>query len=231
MNYLELCQAAAREGGTIAGIPSFSTVSGTTGRLADLVAAVANAYRDLQNERMDWLFRRKEYTKALIINQTTYTAASFNLEVSRWFPDNPYERTITLYDNTIGQSDEGELRFIDYPIWRRKYDRGSHDANRPTEWSVTPAGKLAFGSKPDKAYVIRGEYVGKPQILVADGDELDMPEEYHGVIVQKALELMSEMDEAWESLKAKAMRMGELKYPLVRDQTPNMTSMGGVSIA
>ena len=58
MTFLELCQEVADESGTVAGVPSFTTVSNATGRLAKVVRWTRNAYRDIQNERSDWKWMR-----------------------------------------------------------------------------------------------------------------------------------------------------------------------------
>jgi hypothetical protein len=225
MNYLELCQKVALESGTIAGIPSFTTIAGASGRLAKLAGWVSDAYRDIQNERPDWLWLRKDFTKALIAAQATYTPESFNLDVARWLGDSKSRRTLSLYDATIGASDERVLSQIPYDTWRDRYYRGSHDANRPTVWAIAPDRSLCFGPTPDDAYVIRGEYVERPQILTLDGDEPDMPSHFHGVIVGEALRLMARSDEALQSLAPLSAQYDRLRHPLVIEQTPDANEM------
>jgi hypothetical protein len=226
MTFLELCRKVALESGTIAGIPSFTTLAGATGRLAKLAGWVSDAYRDIQNERPDWLWLRKEFTKALIADQATYTPASFSLEVARWLGDTKSRRTLSLYDSTIGVADEGALCQIPYDSWRDRYYRGEHDANRPTVWTIKPEDKsLCFGPTPDAAYVIRGEYIARPQILALDADEPDMPEHFHGVIVGEALRLMARSDEAFQSLAPLAAQYDRLRHPLVIEQTPDFNEM------
>lgn len=227
MTFLELCQETAEQSGTIAGIPSFTTVAGATGRLAKLVRWVRNANRDIENERTDWRWMRQEFTKALVIGQMEYTPAGWTLSVQRWLRDHATRRTMSLYDPAIGQSDEGPISFVPYDYWREHYNRGSHDRNRPQYWSIAPNNSIVFGPKPDKAYVVRGEYARTTQMLTNDSDQPGMPAAYQGLIVGEALRLMARSDEAFEVLGERAQQYERLRAPLVEDQTDPMDNMWG----
>jgi hypothetical protein len=87
VNFLELCKATARDSGTVAGLPSFTSIAGATGRLEKLVNWVRDAWVDIQNERTDWLFRLDTFEAPLIAGQMEYTGASLGLEVAAWMPD------------------------------------------------------------------------------------------------------------------------------------------------
>lgn len=225
MTFLELCQEVAAESGTVAGVSAFTTVANPTGRVANVVRWVRNAYRDIQNERGDWLWMRKTFSKSLTIGQTTYTDTGWSLDVGLWFPDTPSFSSMALYDPATGTADEGAISHISWPTWRERYGRGSHTANRPTEWAVTPQNDIAFGVTPDKAYIVRGEYRMAPQMLTLDADQPEMPPMYHGLIVGEALRLMSRHDESYQVLAEKAQQYERLRGPLVRDQTPQLYDM------
>ncbi len=227
MNFLELCQEVAAESGTVAGVPSFTTVAGATGRLADVVRWTRNAYRDIQNERTDWLWMRKVFTKSLVINQTAYTDDAWALDVATWMPDTSDESSISIYDPALGVADEGAIRQISWHDWRQRYARGFHDANRPTEWAINPQGALVFGNKPDKAYTVVGEYRMNPQMLAVDADIPEMPAAYHGLIVGEALRLMARGDEAFNVLVEKSQQYERLRQPLVHNQTPPLYDLWG----
>lgn len=234
MNFLQLCQRTAEKSGTIAGLPSFTSVTGAQGRLSKLVGWVSDAWRDIQNERSDWLFLRQEFSHALTINQTRYTEGDLGLSaigVSAWSRDTPQIRSMTLYDPDTGQSDEGDLEFVTYESWRRHYDRGSHDANRPSYWTASPARELCVGPKPDKAYVLRGSYRRKAQILAADGDIPICPDQFHGLIVIEALRIMARDDEAFNVIVEKNLDYDRLRAPLVNDQTPPVDDLWGSPLA
>lgn len=231
MNFLELCQATARESGTVAGLPSFTTVSNATGRIDKLVNWVRDAWVDIQNERTDWLFLLDYFEKPLVPGQTNYAGVSFGLEVARWMCDTCQRRTMTLYDPDIGKSDEGFINQITWPNWQCRYDRGVHDSTRPQHWAVRPDGTLVIGPTPDKAYILRGEYRRKAQRLAADTDEPIMPSDFHRAIVWRALLNMANSDEAYESLRPLAAQYTAINSALVVDQTPDIHTMQGGSFA
>ena len=108
MNFLQLCQRVALESGTLAGLPSFLTVAGASGRAAKIVAWTADAWVQIQNERPDWLFRTAEFNHALVIGTNRYSgSADFALaDFGRWLPDTNDRLTMTLYDPAIGVADE-----------------------------------------------------------------------------------------------------------------------------
>lgn len=231
MNFLELCQEVAEESGTVAGVSSFTTVANPTGRVKNVVRWVRNAFRDIQNERSDWMWMRKPFTKSMIINQTTYTDTAWALDVAVWLPDTDSHQAFAIYDPALGVADEGAISQLTWQTWRTRYERGLHTANRPTEWAVTPQNDIAFGVKPDKAYTVRGEYRMNPQMLTLDTDTPEMPVAYHGLIVGEALRLMARSDEALTVLGEKAQQYERLRQPLVRDQTPPVYDLwGGAAI-
>lgn len=226
MNFLQLCQRTAEVSGTIAGLPSFSTVTGATGRVLKLVNWVAQAWVDIQNERGDWLFRIDEFEGALSINERFYTGTGFADDFLEMLPDTNRRDSITIYDSTIGQSDEGPLHQLNYETWRARYDRGTHDAVRPGYWAVKYDGSICIGPKPDKTYAIRGVYKKAAQELALDTDTPIIPAEYHTVIVQEALRLMARSDEAWASLIPLSQQYDRTRSALVRAQTPQVFTVG-----
>lgn len=223
MNFLALCKAVARDSGTVAGVPNFTTVASVTGRVEQVVGWTAQAWIDIQNERNDWNWMRRTFEKPLLADTAAYTAASFTLaRVSKWLPDRLNYSTMTLYDPAIGRTDEATLRQISYDRWREMYDRNTHTAQRPSHWAVSPENQLLFGPTPDKVYNVRGEYRPKPQVLALDADIPEMPEEYHGLIVGEALKIMARSDEAFNTLASLAPQYDRLRNPLVREQTPDI---------
>ena len=129
---------------------------------------------------------------------------------------------MSIYDPAVGRADENTLCQISYDKWRETYDRGVHDKQRPSYWAVSPENELLFGPTPDKVYNVRGKYRLKPQLLAADPDIPEMPEEYHNLIVGEALKLMARSDEAFQVLASYAPQYDRLRNPLVREQTPEI---------
>lgn len=232
MNFLQLCQAVALDSGTVAGVPNFTTVTGATGRVAQVVGWTRDAYIDIQNERDDWLWMRLPFSHALTIDQIEYDGADLGLDdLGFIIPDLPAERwrNLSIYESGL-QAQEGEISQIEYQLFRQRYQRGVHDANKPMEWAWSPQETLLLGPKPDKAYIISGEYHSDPEELTLDTDTPSMPARYHRVIVQEAMRLMARSDEAFQVLTEKASQYDRLRNALVRTQTPPV-SMGGGTFA
>lgn len=224
MNFLQLCQEVARDSGTVAGIPSFTTLASASGRIAQVAGWVRDAYIDIQNERNDWLWLQDIFDKPLIAHTAAYTKSALTLtRLGRFIQDTNFSRSMSLYDPAVGRSDEAEIVQINYPLWRQKYDIGVHDEGRPVEWAVSPAGELLVGPTPDKVYNIRGRYRKSAQVLAVDADVPEMPEEFHRVIQGEAIRLMAGSDEAFQSLNARAVEYLRLRNPLVIAQTPDVS--------
>jgi hypothetical protein len=225
--FLSLCADLARESGTIS--PAPTSVVGQTGRQAKAVSWIATAWRLIQNAHADWRFLKGEWSGALVPDQTTYSASTWNIDrFAEWRGDRRegrcgVYRPTTLYDPDIGQSDEGELRQISYEEWRFSYDRGTHDAMRPIVYAIAPDETIRFGPKPDKAYVARGEYLKTAQILAANEDAPDMPARFHDVIWCRAIMLMSDSDEAVTALQLAQAKELELMTAMRRDLLPPIT--------
>jgi hypothetical protein len=229
MNFLQLCQAVALDSGTVAGVPNFTTVTGATGRIAQVVGWTRDAYIDIQNERNDWRWMQQEFSAPLVIDQIVYTAADLGItDHGAWLHDLPGEgfRVLSLYE-TGYQDQEGEIEEVPYTLFRQRFMRGTHDANRPTQWAISPRDELLFGNKPDKAYIVNGEYRMAPETLAADADTPTMPAAYHRLIVLEAQRLMARSDEAFQVIGEKADQYARLRSGLVREQTPPMKFGGG----
>lgn len=231
MNFLQLCKKTAQESGTVAGLPSFSTVAGASGRIAKLVGWVSDAWVNIQNERPDWLFRLDTFEEPLISGERFYTGTSFGLALAEWLPDTSTRQTMSLYDPDIGQEDEGGIRQISWNAYRQAFDRGTHDPNRPRHWAVKPDGSLSVGPKPDKPYVLRGEYKKAAQVLALDTDIPIIPSDFHLVIVGEALRLMAASDEEYQGLIPRAAQYERYRSPLVNSQTPAIYTIVGQPLA
>lgn len=230
--FLQLCSLLATRSGAIGTAPV--TVAGQTGRQAKCVDWIMNAWEIIQSDFADWNWMQAEVAAtALTISQTGYTGAQLGI-ATRFAAfkgdrdvDGILYRPWTLYDNSIGQSDERALREISFVQWRETYDRGSHDAQRPTVYALAPDNTIRFGSKPDKAYRVRGEYRKTPQILAADADTPEMPDRFHQIIVWRAIMLIAGHDESDPAYNQAAQKYGEIMLALQRECLPAINLGGG----
>lgn len=223
MNFLQLCQMVASESGTISGTQPSAT-TGQSGRLEKVVTWTASAWRQIQNARSHWRWMYGEFGDANCVTSAgsaRYTPASWNLSrLARWVstPDEP----ITIYLEATGQSDETELEEIDWPTFRRLYDRRTHDSNRPIHCAISPTNELCLGPTPDDTYRVRGTYYKTPQDLEEDSDVPECPARFHEIIAHYGLLLLAEHDEGEYHTQVAYRRYKELWNDLRRDQAPRI---------
>ena len=226
--FLGLAQKVGRESGTISGnLPA--TATGQVGRLAKIVAYTADAWVYVQNSQRAWRFMRKEFSGNTTAGTARYTPASWTItDHLRWIHE--YD-AVTLYLTATGVSDEGTISPIDWATWRRLYDRGTQVNGRPIGYAISPANEFCLGAIPDAAYTVRGEYYRNAQRLAADGDTPICPEDFHDVIVWRAIQLLVEHDEAPALLLGAAnAKYRDLHGAMMRDQL-NTPAIGSSPIA
>ncbi len=80
-SYLELCQAVARDSGTVSDLTAPSTVASQTGRLLRIVNWTAEAYEHIQLERDDWRWLRKEFDGSTLATVRRY---ALNISTDRF---------------------------------------------------------------------------------------------------------------------------------------------------
>lgn len=229
-SFLTLCSRLATRSGAIGAPPS--AVTGQTGRQAKCVDWIVQAWELVQGYHADWGFLHGEWSGSLIDGSASYSADSFNItRFGKWKGDSDNGRYVrkptTLYDPTIGVSDEGALTEISYEAWRERYDRGTQTPNKPAHYCIAPDQTIRFGPVPNATYSVRGEYVKSPQTLAANADEPDMPAAYHDIIVDRAIMLMAEHDEAPGGLAAAIRSHTEKLYAMRRDLLPQITTVMG----
>lgn len=219
MNYLQLCQAVARESGTVSGVLPVS-VANVTGRLAKIVAWTAEAWQHIQNLEEAWLWMDAEFTGNLAAGAQRYTAASFNL--TRFAAWGNEQAGLSAYLASAGRAEEYMLRRMEWRDFKRLHDFGAIQQSRPVHYAVSPANELCFGPVPDAPYVVRGEYRKGNQTLAANEDVPEMPERFHMLIVWYALVLLAEHDEAPTHIATSNRRYRDLLTDLRRDQLPEV---------
>ncbi len=224
--FLQLCQMVARESGTVSGTQP-AAVTNQTGRLGKIVFWTIEAWTQIQNRRSAWFWMDTEFSGTTTASSPRYTASSFSL--TRWAKWITEERTLSMYLQATGVSDEGYLRFIPWTQWKQKYNFGTQTNNRPAEYSVSPAGELCFGPIPDDTYVVRGRYRKSAQTLAANGDIPEMPERFHDLIGWEALLLLQEHDEATIPIATAIRRRRELTSDLERDELPQIELPGPIA--
>jgi len=191
--YLELCQDLRRETG-IAGTGPTS-VANQIAQLDRLVHWVRNAWTEIQNRHAQWRWMRSGFTLTTVSSQSAYApseavddlTAEAIARFSRWWIDDCMAPP-TFYLQSAGQGGEGYLSFIDWPIFRHIYDRGTQAPGQPAHITIDPQNRLVLGPTPNDVYIIRGEYQRSAQTLTDDSDVPECPAQFHQLIVMRALE-------------------------------------------
>jgi len=217
--FLQLAQKVAEKSGTVTdGQPT--AVTSLTGRLKKVVDMTAEAWRDIQRDRREWLWMRKEFSGNTSSGVAEYAPASFAIsDHSRWVTG---AKAIWVSETALGFSDEGPITEIDWDQFVAKWKRGAHDNNRPIEYSIAPNRRIHFGPTPDKDYTIRGEYVQSVQDMAANADVPAMPAEFHDLIVWRGMFLLTGHDEAvWQHSDVGREYMTMMGL-LAQDQLPQL---------
>lgn len=223
MNYLQLVNRARQEGG-VSGAALLSlggTVSQETQRFKDWVN---EAWRELQIHCKDWDFMRSDFSFDTVAAQQTYVAASLSTPLTsfrNWKRD-----TFRAYTASVGFGDEQILRFEAWDSFRDLYLYGNQRSTtgRPVLFSIKPDKSLVIGPVPDAVYTINGEYFRQATDLVGDTDEPGITDEYHMLLVWRALRAYGLYESAAEVVVRADGEIKRLMSKIENDQMPEVTS-------
>ncbi len=229
--FLQLCQDVALESGTVPGSGKPETVTDQTERLGRIVGWVARAYRNIQNAERYWKWLEDTVTKNLTEGVDEYSASALGLtRFSHWLPERPgAQATFTLYETSVGQADEGHLRYVPWGDFQPIYDVGSNasQTGKPTIFTITPANAVQVYPIPDNTgFTMRARYYKSDQALAADDDVPEMPAHFHDAIMYKALEYLCIFDEESEKRLTWHNEYQRVMSNLRGDQLPQI-KLGG----
>jgi hypothetical protein len=223
--FLQLCQDLRREAG-ISGTDTMpAAVTGQTGEMKRIVEWIKRAYRDIQNLHPNWNFLSTEFTFQTIASTSTYTKSSVGLtELGTWAPE-----TFRAYLTSTGVADEQELIYWEnWHEFRDAYLIGPSRSNsgRPTAFAIKPDKSIVFWPTPSAAYTIVGEYFKRAQELAANADEPLFPQEFHDLLVWRAIVFYASHEAAPEVHAHGKIEYKRLLGGLRRDQLPGI-KLGG----
>lgn len=198
MTYLELVQEAIKESGASTEVPS--TLVGTTGLTDKFKRWVKQAWKKIQLERPDWYFRGEEQ----VIQNITSAALNEGVRVpTSLMPSTavPSWNFVLRYDIYIHlQNDATDvptlLRYIPWNNWyegygrsdaQLEYNESESETSRPQRFTISPTGEMWINPIPDDTYEIQLFGPKKLQELSVDADEPFLPENYHEMIVWRAV--------------------------------------------
>lgn len=231
MTFLELCQELAVESEAFDdGNPA--SVEDQTGKLGRIVRFINVAWTSIQTAHSSWRWMQSEFSESTSASTQRYSGSAdwgitrFDRFLCR---ENWKEDRFTIYDPSIGVSDEGLLCCLNWDEFYPTYTMGQQDANKPTHMSIDPAGQIAFWPVPDKAYTVRGPFMKSVQELLVNTDIPEMPTRFHRLIVEAAFELFDTREESLNQIPLhrlqKMVRFGQLE----RDQLPRIRLAGALA--
>jgi len=171
-----------------------AAVTAQSGRAADLVRWIIEAWNDIQRDKDGrWKWRRSEWFVNTVADDASYVfsdctdviAAATITRFHAWELDDDDPPFIYLVSE--GKTSERELPIARWNEFRRLYLRATHDPASPSQMSVDHTDALYFGPTPNDIYRVTGNYWKSIQNLVNDVDVPEMPSDFHMLIVYRAL--------------------------------------------
>ena len=221
MNFLELVNRTRVECGVTG--PALATVQNLTGEAARIANWVTSAWVDIQTSKEDWLFMRATVTFNSVTHQQFYTPteAGIGSTFANWKRD-------SFRCSSVGQNyaDEQLMNYMEYTTFRNLYMYGNMRTTyaRPVVVTIDGGKDLGFGSIPDQAYVIDGEYYVKPIELSADADTPALPSNFHMLVVYRAMYYYAGYESAPEVYQRAEFEFQRLMQRLNIDQLPTLVS-------
>jgi hypothetical protein len=205
--YLQLVQDLHVEVGAAGVAPT--TVTGLTGQAARLAMWIKSADNYIQKKWVNWKFLRAVYSVGTVASTAT---AAKPAGLSYWD-----FKTFTIIEP--GETDKNPLESIEYD----KIKRDILDTSEDTPWRaiVMPDNSLLFEPVPDAIYTIGADYYVEPTLLAANGDISLIPEQYHQVILGRAMILYANFENAPEIKDQGEEIYTEQLALLENDQLPN----------
>jgi hypothetical protein len=119
-------------------------------------------------------------------------------------------------------TDEQDLVFIPWDEYRITYLYGANRnvSGRPMRFTVKPDKSIELWPKPDAVYTIAGEHWWRAQVMTADDDEPIFPDDFHEVVVWKALTYYAAYEEAPAVYAQGNAQFGPVWARLEVDQLP-----------
>ena len=188
MNYLELVRGLRGRVGMQGSGPS--SVDSATGAEQDLVNCVRDAWIDIQNyerptKKATWKWMRARQTFSTTALTNTYELSDIFVGTYRfrkWLPHTAYISVSGTYKPMSYYPDSDYFRYLTI---------NQSTGSVPYRFSSRASDYAILIDMPDDAYTIVIDYQKSPQLLSSNTDTPEMPEEFHNLILYKAIEKYS----------------------------------------
>ena len=184
MTRLELCQRLRSECVGVSGSGPTSTLN-QSGDMLRVVNWIDSAYEDIQNLDPRWNFLRKTFSFNTVAAQQGYTQTQAGAaDQGTWKLDH-----VKSYLTSEGSAGEIIMSAPDWESFYQVYMLGATrtQTGRPLVVTEKPDRSLALWPIPDAIYTVTGEYWRAPHQMTADAHVPILPEQFHMLIVWRAL--------------------------------------------
>jgi len=233
MTFLQLVTRSWQEMGISGDAPT--TVVSQTGEKKRVVDWVANAYRDICDEKEEWRFLRSAFTVNTVSGTEDYlpsdctdsklsaaiTADSFAKWVITKFD------TFRIYLTANGSDNQQQIWNRDFQWFRYQYQLQSRSDSQPIEFAIRDEDEaILLGPTPNDVYTVTGEYYRVAPDLALDADVPLFPARFHLAIVWRALRSYARYEEDTGLYVAADIDYKRVYGSLKKNQLPKMT-LGG----
>lgn len=225
MTYLELCKRLRQEAQIAGSGPS--SVQNQTGENKALVDWINSAWLDIQLMYPNWMWMKGEFQFNTANDKMNYTPTEAGIasRFAMWDRE-----SMRIYQTSLGPRNSLILPFIGYAPFRSYYMTAHQASGRPEVHSINNKLELVLGHTPNNIqYTIVGEYTKTAQRLIANADIPEMPEDYHMMIVYRALIKYARAEAAAEIYQDAKTEFTEYKRRLELNQLPPV-ELGGTLV-
>jgi hypothetical protein len=216
VTFLELCQEMVAQFG-LSGGTGPSAVTGQKGELGNVVRWIRDACLDTDNKWQDWRYLWLPYAGTLATNTSTGTVPTQSgVKVRRWQTKALKYRT----SNPLGTS-WTPIGFMAYNEFIDSIDPDTASPGTPGCFTVLPDDTLQFDRPADQSYDLKGGFYRRPPKLAANSDVPLMPDEFHRIIIVRALKYYADREDAGELVNAAVSEYPDLLEKLESDQLEN----------
>jgi hypothetical protein len=208
--FLQLVQDLHRECGASGTAPT--SVIGQTGEAQRLVRWIRDADLKVQRLWVNWKFRRLDYSQPTVQSQPTLPKPG-NLAV--W----DLATFFIVPPTGVVGTDNEMLPAVEYEQVKREFLDTSE--GQPARVIIMPDSSLKFEGTPDGAYTILADYYRKTVTMSQNTDVSIIPEDYHDVILGRALMMYGNFENGPEIKEQGQELYAEFLARLENDQLPN----------
>ncbi len=217
MNYLTLVKEFVAElgvGGANNGATVPDTILNQTGQLWNAANWIKQAENNINISHPDWKYLNVDYSEALVIGSADVPAHSGTETVRQWDRSSFWLDITTTAAKQLAWMDWVEFRSVILP------GSAARPSSLPSWFSIKRDNSILINNPSDKAYALTAEFWKRPDLLVADAQEIAMPEQFSRLIICEAAIKYGNKEAAPEVIQGMEAEYIHLLNMLESDQLP-----------